>query len=296
MSIQGIKKDIEQLKKKVNFEDKPGSTEERFWKCINQERISEGKRPVIFIWDDFKNCMVNEIFYEPNLEKIDEFRIPEGKIPLLPLYLAGEYKKVENELQKYENIFFMKIPRSTLLTEMLQPVADELGFDDINGFNEAERLFMQDQKLYHLHLKPELNREFIEYLIREREKEGANQLFDNNNLIKITTEQIIPENIKKYLTPLNSCTDEYRFTTTVKRMGSFKFEDSMAVPGQTITLKYTQTGQYIDQGEWSVGYSHVGKILPINNIALWSWVHQRDINRRINEIIKEPDENEPIAT
>jgi hypothetical protein len=296
MSILGIKKDIEQLKKKVNFEDKPGSTEECFWKGINQERISEGKHPVIFIWDDFKNCMVNEIFYEPNLEKIDEFRIPEGKIPLLPLYLAGKYKKVEDELRKYENIFFMKIPRSTLLTEMLQPVADELGFDDINGFNEAERLFMQDQKLYHLHLKPELSREFIEYLIREREKEGANQLSDNNNLIKITTEQIIPENIKKYLTPLNSCTDEYRFTTSVKRMGSFKFEDSIAVSGQTITLKYTQTGQYIDQGEWSVGYSHIGKILPINNIALWAWVHQRDINRRINEIIKEPDENEPIAT
>lgn len=293
MQVSGIKKDIEQLRKSVSSNGKRTLTEEEFWEDISKERISEGKHPVIYIYRDMKSVMISEIFYEPNLEKIDEYRILEGKILLLPLYLAGEYKKVENELRKYEASFFRKIPRSTLLEEGLQPLADACGFDDIDGYNQAERLFMQDQNLYHLHLKPELGEEFIKYLTSEWEKEGANQLSNNDSLVKVTTEQLIPDKIKKYLDPIGSIAGEYHLTSAVKEMNSFKFEDSVAVPGQIITLKYTPTGEY--QGMWSAEYSHTGKILPIQNITLWVWVHQRDINRKIHEIVKEHGENEPAA-
>ncbi|MHB8102629.1 MAG: hypothetical protein ACYDEF_10760 [Methanosarcina sp.] len=293
MQVSGIKKDIEQLRKSVSSNGKRTLTEEEFWEDISKERILEGGHPVIFLYRDFKNVMINEIFYEPNLEKIDEFRIMEGKFPLLSLYLAGEYKKVENELRKYEASFFRKIPRSTLLEERLQPLADACGFDDIDGYHEAERLFMQDQNLYHLHNKPELSEEFIKYLMSEREKEGANQLPNNDSLVKVTTEQLIPDKIKKSLKLIGSIAGEYRLTLAVQEMGSFGFGDSVSVPGQTITVKYAPTGQY--KGVWSAEYSHTGKILPIQNITLWVWVHQRDINRKLHEIVKEHGENEPAA-
>ena len=140
---------------------------------------------------------------------------------------------------------------------------------------------MQDQNLYHLHNKPELGEEFIKYLISEREKEGANQLSNNDSLVKVTTEQVIPEKIRKSLKPIGSIAGEYHLTNAVKEMKFFKFEDSVSVPGQIITLKYTPTGEY--QGVCSAEYSHTGKILPIRNINLWVWVHQIDINRKIRE-------------
>jgi hypothetical protein len=294
MSLTGIKKDIELLKKKTVFEDKPGLREERFWKDINKERVSEGKRPVVFMWNNFQNIMIDEIFYEPNLEKIDEYRIQEGKFPLLPLYLAGEYEKVKDELRKYDNYFFYKIPRSTLLKEMCQPTADKYGFDDIDGYHEAQRLFMQDQKLYHLHHKDELYIEFEKYLVSEWEKEGAllkiddkgvtiNQTPIENN--RTEPKMIVPDEIRKYLELITSVSGEYRFTVSVQRMKIFEFVDSVAVPGQIITLKYTPTSEY--KGEWSAEFSHTGKILPISNIKLWVWNHQRDINRRVREITTE---------
>lgn len=75
-------------------------------------------------------------------------------------------------------------------------------------------------------------------------------------------------------------------------MQGFEFEDSITVSGQTIILKYTQTGQYTDQGFWSAEYSHTGKVLPIQNINLWVWLHQRDINRKISKSVRE---YEPMA-
>lgn len=61
---------------------------------------------------------------------------------------------------------------SEILNEMCQPTADKWGFDDINGYHEAQRLFMQDQKLYHLS-SVELAAEFHKYLKSERGKEGG---------------------------------------------------------------------------------------------------------------------------
>lgn len=117
MQVAGLKKEIEQLKKAATSEVKRDLLEDAWQEDINKERIAEGKHPVIHIERDFKNYLVSKEFYEPNLEKIDEFRIQEKKFPLLPLYLAGEYKKVEDELRKYEASFFRKIPRSTLADE-----------------------------------------------------------------------------------------------------------------------------------------------------------------------------------
>jgi hypothetical protein len=289
LQISGIKKDIEQLKQAAVSKVKQDLPEGEFWEAINKERIAEGKHPVIYIYRDMKSVMISEIFHEPNLEKIDEYRIQEGKFLLLSLYLAGEYKKVEDELRKYDAAFFRKIPRSTLLKERLQPLADMFGFDHIDYFNEAERLFMQDQNLYHLHLKPELGEEFKKYLMSEREKEGSNQLQD---VVTIAIKQVIPEKVRNYIKPIVDIAGEYRFTLAVQEMGSFEFVDSLSVPGQLITLKYTPTGEY--KGIWSAEYSHTGKILPIQNINLWVWVHQKDINRKIREI-KEHGEDEPAA-
>lgn len=304
MQISGIKKDVEQLKKSVtsNGERARDIEEAEFWEEINEERTAEGKRPVIFIWNNFKNHIIDKIFYEPNLEKIDEYRIQERKLPLLPLYLAGEYKKVEDELRKYEASFFWKIPRSTLLKEMLQPMADKWGFEDIDMYHVAERLFMQDQKLYHLHHKPELGREFAKYLISEWENEGAVLEYDkeNHEIIRLAIEDkqlepkmIVSDRARSIIEPVIDVSGEYRFVETVKIMNCFEFVDSVAVPGQLITLKYTPTGEY--KGIWSAEYSHTGKVLPISNIELWAWIHQRDINKVIREILKECGENEPAA-
>lgn len=293
MQAAGIKKELEQLKKNVSFADDPILREMRFWEDINKERVSEGKRPVVYMWNNFQNIMIDEIYYEPNLTKIDEFRIQDGKAPLLPLYLAGEYQKVKEEIQKYDAYFLRKIPHSTLLKEMCQPLADVWGFEDIDVYHEAERLFMQDQNLYHLHHKPELGEEFRKYLVSEWEKEGAVLEFDKERKIitrlpaeskQIEQKMIVSDRARQIIKPVADIAGEYRFTETVKIMNCFEFVDSVAVPGQLITLKYTPTGEY--KGEWSAEYSHTGKVLPISNVKLWAWIHQRDINQEVREIIK----------
>jgi|NGEPerStandDraft_6_1074524.scaffolds.fasta_scaffold09867_2 hypothetical protein len=302
MQVAGIKKDIEQLKKAAKSEKNIDLTTEEWGERINKERAAEGKHPVIYINFNHQTQLIGEIFYEFNLEKIDEYRIQDGKFPLLPLYLAGEYKKVENELIKHDFAFFNKIPKSTLLEDSLQPLADMFGFDHIDYYNDTERLFMQDQKLYNLHHKPELGDEFRKYLISEWEKEGAVLEFDKEKqtIIRLPAEKkqieekmIVSDRARQIIKPVVDVSGEYRFIETVKIMNCFEFEDSVAVPGQIITLKYTPTGEY--KGVWSAEYSNNGNVLPISNIKLWVWVHQRDINRKIHEIVKEHGENEPTA-
>lgn len=268
-------------------------TDAEFWDEINKERVSEGKRPVIHIEYNAKGQMICNEFYDVNIPKIDEYRISEGKEPLLPLYLAGEYEKVKNELLKYDGYFLCKIPHSTILDERLQPLADMFGFEHIDGYNMAERLFMQDQQLYHLHNKPELGEEFIKYLINEWEKEGAILEFDKEREtitrlsaenMQIEHKMIVSDRARQIIKLVDDIAGEYRFVETVKIMNCFEFVDSVAVPGQLITLKYTPTGEY--KGEWSAEYSHTEKILSISNIELWAWIHQRDINRVVREIIE----------
>lgn len=302
MQISGLKKDIEQLKKAVKSEKKQDLTTDEFWEEINKERISEGKRPVIHIEYNTKGHMVSNEFYEVNIPKIDEYRISEGKEPLFPMYLAGEYEKVKNELLKYDANFLWKMPHSMILDELCQPLADLFGFENIDMYHEAERLFMQDQQLYHLHHKDELGEEFRKYLTECWEKEGAVLEFDiEKGTInrqpaehkQIEHKMIVSDRAREIIEPVIDVCGEYRFTETVKIMNCFEFVDSAAVPGQIITLKYTQTGEY--KGEWSAEYSHTGKVLPISNIKLWVWIHQLDINQVVREIIKGRNKNEPTA-
>ena len=293
MSTASIRKELEQLKKNASFDDDPILRKMHFLEDINKERVSEGKRPVVYIWNNFQNIMIDEIYYEPNISWIDAFRVQEGKFPLLPFYLAGEYQKVKEEIQKYDIHFLHKVPRSTLLKEMCQPLADLCGFEDIDVYHEAERLFMQDQQLYHLHNKPELGEEFRKYLISEWGKEGAILEFDKERepITRLPAENkqiehkmIVSDRAREIIKLVDDIAGEYRFVETVKIMNCFEFVDSVAVPGQLITLKYTPTGEY--KGIWSAEYSHTGNVLSISNIKLWVWIHQRDINRVVRKIIE----------
>jgi hypothetical protein len=301
MQITGLKNDIKQLKNAVKSEKNQDSKKEEWWERINEERIAEGKHPVIYIDFNYQNWYISEIFYEFNLEKIDELRIQEGKFPLLPLYLAGEYQKVKEEIQKYDIYFLRKLPRSMLLEESCQPLADAFGFDNIGCYNQAEYLFMQDQNLCHLHHKPELGDEFRKYLISQWKKEGAVLDFDkeqmkiNHQPAKIKAVErgmIISEKKRNYLEPIkdNHQSGDFKFIFAVQDLQFFEFVDTVAVPGQLITLRYKQTGAYKDQGIWTAEYSETGETLPVSNINLWIWIHQRSISAKIREI-KEENKN-----
>jgi len=56
-----------------------------------------------------------------------------------------------------------------------------------------------------------------------------------------------------------SMAGEYRLVMAVQKIHSFEFVDSLSIPGQIVTLKYTPTGEY--NGAWSAEYSYTGPVV-----------------------------------